>query len=437
MIPRYTLPEMGKIWSESNSFDVWLKIEIAVCEAWRRLGLISAEDIAKIRQAKFDIKLYEKAFQETRHDIVSFVRAVNASLGDEGRWIHYGLTSNDIKDTALSIQTVGSCSIILADLRRLQKALAKRAIEFKDLPCVGRSHGIHAEPMSFGLKFALWFSDMERNIERLNATKERAAICKISGPVGTYATIPPEVEQFTAQKLNLKPASLATQVIQRDIHAEYILTLALIAASVEKIATELRHLQRSEVGEVYEPFNKKGYVSKGSSSMPHKRNPELSERVCGLARLIRGNAMVSLENVALWHERDISHSSAERITLPDSSKALNYILNLMIGIIDNLEVDERRVKANLDLAQGVIFSPRIMLELIAADLSRNEAYDLVQTTALQAQRDGGDFKELIKAHPTVKKLLPRSKLDELFDCGWYLRYAERQLKSVGILPDER
>ncbi|MCH8911107.1 MAG: adenylosuccinate lyase, partial [Chloroflexi bacterium] len=342
MIPRYSRPEMSGIWSEDKSFDLWLKVEIAAAQAWTDRGVIPEADMTKIRNARFDRSAYDRWFEETRHDIVSFTRAVSDSLGPEGRWVHHGLTSNDVKDTALSMQLTQSCDLLDRGLVALLNALRVRAIEFKDTPCIGRSHGIHAEPMSFGMKLALWFAEMKRNRERLAATRTRVAVGMLSGPVGTFASVPPEIEESVCRQLDLSPAEVSNQVIQRDRHAEYVQVLALVAATLEKMATEIRGLQRTEIREVEEPFGKPGYVTKGSSAMPHKRNPELSERICGLARLIRGHSITALENVALWHERDISHSSAERMILPDSSLALDYIMDLMTGIISNMVVHPDR-----------------------------------------------------------------------------------------------
>ncbi|MQG37797.1 MAG: adenylosuccinate lyase [SAR202 cluster bacterium] len=432
MIPRYSRPEMNAIWTEDNSFDLWLKVEIAASEAWTEQGVVPQQDMVKIRDAKFDRSIYDKWFEETKHDIVSFTRAVSESLGVEGRWIHHGLTSNDVKDTALSLQLVQSCDLVDRGLIGLLNALRKRAIEFKGTPCIGRSHGIHAEPMSFGLKLALWFGEIKRHRERLVGVRSRVAVGMLSGPVGTFASVPPSIEESVCRQLGLNPAEVSNQVIQRDRHAEYVQFLALIAATLEKIATEIRGLQRTEVREIEEPFGQPGYVTKGSSSMPHKRNPELSERICGLARLIRGNSITALENVALWHERDISHSSAERMILPDASLGLDYMLSLMTGIIEDMVVYPDRMMKNLESTRGLVFSPRVMLLLVEQGLDRTDAYDAVQRNSMKSWEDQLDFRELIKTDPVVSTKVSTHDIDELFDYSFYLAHVDHIYKRVGI-----
>ena len=432
MIPRYSRPEMNAIWTEDNSFDLWLKVEIAASEAWTEQGVVPQQDMVKIRDAKFDRSIYDKWFEETKHDIVSFTRAVSESLGVEGRWIHHGLTSNDVKDTALSLQLVQSCDLVDRGLIGLLNALRKRAIEFKGTPCIGRSHGIHAEPMSFGLKLALWFGEIKRHRDRLLGVRSRVAVGMLSGPVGTFASVPPSIEESVCRQLGLNPAEVSNQVIQRDRHAEYVQLLALIAATLEKIATEIRGLQRTEVREIEEPFGQPGYVTKGSSSMPHKRNPELSERICGLARLIRGNSITALENVALWHERDISHSSAERMILPDASLGLDYMLSLMTGIIEDMVVYPDRMMQNLESTRGLVFSPRVMLQLIEQGLDRTEAYDAVQRNSMKSWEAQLDFRELIKTDPVVSTKVSPHDLDDLFDYSFYLAHVDHIYKRVGI-----
>ena len=432
MIPRYSRPEMNAIWTEDNSFDLWLMVEIAACEAWTEQGVVPEQDMVKIRDAKFDRSIYDKWFEETKHDIVSFTRAVGESLGVEGRWIHHGLTSNDVKDTALSLQLVQSCDLLDRGVVGLLNALDKRAIEFKETPCIGRSHGIHAEPMSFGLKLALWFGEIKRHRDRLVGVRSRVAVGMLSGPVGTFASVPPSIEESVCRQLGLNPAEVSNQVIQRDRHAEYLQLLALIAATLEKIATEIRGLQRTEVREIEEPFGQPGYVTKGSSSMPHKRNPELSERICGLARLIRGNSITALENVALWHERDISHSSAERMILPDASLGLDYMLSLMTGIIGDMVVYPDRMMQNLELTRGLVFSPRVMLLLIEEGLDRTDAYDAVQRNSMKSWEAQLDFRELIKTDPVVSTKVSPDDLDDLFDYSFYLAHVDHIYKRVGI-----
>ena len=423
---------MSRIWSEDHQFDLWLKVEIAACEAWMKLGVIDDDDMAKIREAKFSRAEYDRQYEETRHDLVSFTRAVATSLGDEGRWVHHGLTSNDVKDTALAMQMSDSTGLLISGIDALMSALATRAIEFKHTLCMGRSHGIHAEPMSFGLKLALWWSEMRRNRERAQAMRKRVSVGMLSGPVGTFAGIPIEIEQYVCAQLGLQPAEVSNQIIQRDRHAEYLQVLALIAATLDKMATEIRALQRTEVGEVEEPFGRPGYVSKGSSSMPHKRNPELSERICGLSRVIRSNSMVGLENVALWHERDISHSSAERVVLADSSLALDYILDLMTGIIANMTVKPDRMRRNMEMTHGLVFSPRVMLALVEAGVERGEAYDAVQRSAMQALDQEAEFETLIRRDDIVNRHLDDEALGQLFDYGYFVEQVDAIFDRLGI-----
>ena len=423
---------MSRIWSEDHQFDLWLRVEIAACEAWSQLGVINDADMRKIRSAKFSREEYDRQFDETRHDLVSFTRAVATSLGEEGRWIHHGLTSNDVKDTALAMQMSDATTLLIDGIDALMSALAERAVEFKHTLCMGRSHGIHAEPMSFGLKLALWWSEMRRNRARAVAMKERVSVGMLSGPVGTFAGIPIEIEEHVCAQLGLQPAEVSNQVIQRDRHAEYLQVLALTAATLDKIATEIRSLQRTEIGEVEEPFGRPGYVSKGSSSMPHKRNPELSERICGLARVIRSNSIVGLENVALWHERDISHSSAERVVLADSSLALDYILDLMTGIIANMTVKPDRMRRNIDLTHGLVFSPRVMLALVEAGVERGSAYDVVQSAAMQALDQETDFHAIVRDDRSVTQHLDNATLANLFDYNYFIAQINPVFARLGI-----
>ncbi|MEX0761664.1 MAG: adenylosuccinate lyase [Dehalococcoidia bacterium] len=432
MIDRYSRPAMKRVWSEENSFELWLKVEIAAAQAWSELGVVPQQDMDLIRGAKFDRVAYDRWFDETKHDLISFTRAVSETLGPESRWIHHGLTSNDVKDTALSLQMTEAVDLIDAGVVRLMESLQRRAEEFKDTPCIGRSHGIHAEPMSFGLKLALWWEEMRRNRERLEGTRKRVAVGMLSGPVGTYAGIPPEIEESVCRQLGLTPAPVSNQVIQRDRHAEYVQTLALVGASLEKIATEIRGLQRTEVREAEEPFGKPGFVTKGSSSMPHKRNPELSERICGLARLVRGYSVTALENVALWHERDISHSSAERMTLPDSSLAIDYMLDLCAGIISDMAVYPDRMMTNLEMTKGLVFSPRVMLALVEAGMARRDAYDAVQRNAMHSWETGCDFRELVANDPQITEHIGPGRLNELFDYGFFLRHVDYTFARLGF-----
>ena len=436
MIARYSRPEMSGIWSEDNSFDLWLKVEISASQAWTDQGVVPKSDMAKIRNAKFDRAAYDRLFEETKHDLVSFTQAMGESLGPERRWVHHGLTSNDVKDTALSMQLAQSCDLLDRVIVDLLNALRIRAIEFKHTPCIGRSHGIHAEPMSFGMKLALWFVEMKRNRARLAAARTRVAVGMLSGPVGTFASIPPVIEESVCEQLGLAPAEVSNQVIQRDRHAEYVQVLALVAATLEKIATEIRSLQRTEIREVEEPFGKPGYVTKGSSSMPHKRNPELTERICGLARLVRGHSVTALENVALWHERDISHSSAERMILPDASLALDYIMSLMTGIISDMVVHPDQMMRNLETTRGLVFSPRVMLLLVEKGVERTNAYDAVQRCSMRSWDEELDFRELIKTDPAVASKVSPRDLNDLFDYGFYLGHVDRIFERAGISETE-
>jgi len=423
---------MNAIWSEDNAFDLWLQVEIAASQAWTDQGIVPVEDMAKIRHATFDRNAYDRWFCETKHDIVSFTRAVGESLGEEKRWVHHGLTSNDVKDTALSMQLTQSCDLLDNGVVELLNALQSQAIKYKNTPCIGRSHGIHAEPMSFGMKLALWFAEMKRNRERLAGARKRVAVGMLSGPVGTFASVPPVIEESVCEQLNLSPAEISNQVIQRDRHAEFIQVLSLIAATLDKMATEIRGLQRTEVREVEEPFGKPGYVTKGSSSMPHKRNPELSERICGLARLIRGHSITALENVALWHERDISHSSAERMILPDSSLGVDYMISLMTGIISDMVVHEDRMMQNLESTRGLVFSPRVMLLLVEQGVDRDAAYDAVQRNSMRSWDEELDFRDLIKTDPVVSEKVLVEAIDDLFDYNFYLGHVDHIYGRVGI-----
>lgn len=431
MIPRYSRKKISQIWSDENMYNYWLDVEIATCEAWNELGIIPDSDLSKIKNIKFNINTYEKYFNETKHDIVSFVRSISEGLGDESRWIHHGITSNDVKDTALSLQLIESIDHIIDGINQLMKSLKTKAIEEINTPIMGRSHGMHAEPMSFGSKLGIFWDELKRHTERLKQTKERSAICMISGPVGSFATVSPELEKIVSKKLSLRPAIITNQVIQRDIHGEYSQNLALLASSLEKLAIEIRHLQRSELDEAREPFGKKGFVTKGSSSMPHKRNPELSERICGLARVIRSNSLTAMENIPLWHERDISHSSAERVILPDSSIATDYILFLSDEIISGLEINREKMLQNLEDAKGLIFSPRIMLKLVESGLEKNNAYDLVQSLSMEVLEGNIPLKDLCLKNEVVSSLISKEELNEIFDYDFYLRFTEDQFKGLG------
>lgn len=414
MIERYTRPEMGKIWEDEFKYSTWLKIEILACEARAEMGEIPKEDLEIIKsKSNFDVKRILEIEEETKHDVIAFLTNVAEYVGPESRHIHYGMTSSDILDTTLSYQMKAAGEILLNDLEKLKISLKKKAFEYKKTVCVGRSHGIHAEPTTFGLKFALWYEETKRNILRLKAAIETISVGQISGAVGTFDHLSPKVEEYVCAKMGLKPAPVSTQVIQRDRHAEYLSTLAIIGATLEKISIEIRHLQRTEVLEAEEFFSK---GQKGSSAMPHKRNPIVSERVTGLARLLRGNATAALENVALWHERDISHSSVERIIVPDSTIILNYMLNLMINLIDNLLIYPENAIENLNKTRGLIFSQKVLLALVEKGATREDAYKLVQTSAMKVWQDKSTNleNELIIAEE-IKKYLTTVEIKNIFN----------------------
>ena len=429
MIDRYARPKMKQVWSEENRYETWLMVELAVCEAWAEMAVIPQEDMAKLRGIRHNLERLNEIFQRTRHDMTAFTRSITESLGEEGRWIHLGLTSSDVIDTAQSLQLVQAADLLLEEADALREVLRDRALEFKDTLMMGRTHGIHAEPTTFGLKLALWWEEMNRQRHRLEAARSQVAVGKISGAVGTHATVPPDVEARVCAHLGIEAALVSSQIIQRDRYAHFVSTLALIAASLEKFATEVRHLQRTEVREVEEPF---GEGQTGSSAMPHKRNPELSERVCGLARLIRGHSVTALENVALWHERDISHSSAERIILPDSCMALDYILSLFTQIMQGLRVYPERMRQNLDSTRGVVLSQRVLLALIEKGLSRERAYEIVQGCSMRSWDEEADFRQLLRDEPEVTAQLPSAELEKLFDYAYYTRYVDETFQRAGL-----
>ncbi len=431
MIPRYTRPEMAAIWTEENKFKAWLKVEILACEAWAELGVIPKEDVEKLwKNASFDVNRIYEIEQETRHDVVAFTRAVSETIeGDEKKWIHYGLTSTDVVDTALSYLLLQANEIIEQDLVRFVDILKEKAQEHKYTVMMGRTHGVHAEPTTFGLKMALWYEEMKRNLERFRRVKETIAYGKISGAVGTYANIDPFVEEYVCKKLGLKPAPISTQTLQRDRHAEYMATLALIATSIDKFAVEVRGLQKSETREVEEAFAK---GQKGSSAMPHKRNPIGSENMSGLARVIRGHMISAYENVPLWHERDISHSSVERVILPDATQLINYMLNRFGNIVKNLTVFPDNMKRNMERTYGLIYSQRVLLKLIDKGLSREEAYDTVQPRAMQAWEEQRPFRELIESDEKVKAMLTAEEIEDCFDYSWHLKHVDTIFERLGL-----
>ena len=429
MIERYSRPQMKRVWSDENKFNKWLEVEIAACEAWAELGIIPREAVPKIKLARLNLKRMEEILKETHHDMTAFLGAVAESLGEESRFIHLGLTSSDIIDTALSLQMIEAAEILTQDIKELNSALAEKALKHKYTPMIGRTHGVHAEPISFGLKLALWIEEMNRNRLRLNEAKKAVAVGKISGAVGTYATLAPEVEEKACAKLGLVPAPVSNQILQRDRHAQFVTTIAIIASSLEKFATEIRGLQRTETREVEEPFEA---GQTGSSAMPHKRNPELCERICGISRLVRGYAQTSMENIALWHERDISHSSTERIILPDSCLIVDYSLALFSSVMKGLQVYPRRMKRNMELTKGLIFSQRVMLALIDKGLSRQKAYQLVQRNAMKSWQGNKNFLSLLKADLEVTASLPTGELEALFDYQYYLRYVDDIFHRLGL-----
>jgi adenylosuccinate lyase len=429
MIERYSRPAMERVWSDENKFARWLDVEIAACEAWAELGVVPRKAIPKIKMARVDLKRMSEILRETHHDMTAFLGAVSESLGPESRFIHLGMTSSDVMDTALSLQLVEAVELIDDDIKELIAVLAEKAIKYKYTPITGRTHGVHAEPMSFGLKLALWVDEMNRNRQRLREALREIAVGKISGAVGTYATLSPQLEEKACARLGLIPAPVSNQVLQRDRHARFVTTLAIIASSLEKFATEIRGLQRTEVREAEEPFSA---GQTGSSAMPHKRNPELCERVCGLARLVRGYSLTAMENVALWHERDISHSSAERIILPDACLVVDYILDIFTGVISGLQVYPQRMKKNMDITKGLLFSQRVLLALIDKGLGRQEAYKLVQRNAMKSWRGNRRFLSLLKADPEIIAVLPADELESLFDYQYYLRYVDEIFKRLGL-----
>ena len=421
MIERYSRAEMKKVWSDEAKFDKWLKVEVAVCEAWAELGVIPKDAIPKIRKARFNSKRYAETLKRTHHDVTAFLGTVSESLGEESRYIHFGLTSSDIMDTALSLQLVEASGILAKDIKEIIAILKKQAVAHKYTIMIGRTHGVHAEPTTFGLKLALWVEEMKRNEKRLAEARRVIAVGKISGAVGTYATVTPEVERIACAKLGLEPAPISSQVLQRDRHAQFVTTLAIIASSLEKFATEIRGLQKTETLEVEEPFEE---GQTGSSAMPHKRNPELCERICGLARLVRGHAITSMENIALWHERDISHSSNERITLPDSCLVLNYMCHLFKYIAKDMRVYPEHMERNLGVTKGLIFSQRVMLALVDKGLSRQSAYSIVQRNATKSWKDEVSFLDLISKDSEVTKHLSKKDLEGIFDYQYFIRHVD-------------
>jgi adenylosuccinate lyase len=422
MIPRYSRPEMARIWSDENRFGTWLKVEIAASEVLAEQGVVPAEALAVIKQkARFDVARIDAIEREVQHDVIAFVSNVAENVGPEGRWIHYGLTSSDVVDTALSILIRDACDLIREDLDTLMAAVKRRALEHKHTPMIGRTHGVHAEPMTFGLKLALWFAEVQRDIERIRRARQTINVGKLSGAVGTFAHLPPSIEADVCARLGLEPAPVASQVVQRDRHAELLSAIAIAGASLETFALEIRGLQKTEIGEVEEPFAK---GQKGSSAMPHKRNPIGCEQICGLARLLRGHATAALENVALWHERDISHSSVERVILPDSFIALDHMLRRFTRIVRGMVVYPERMLENLNRSRGVVFSGTVLLELAKKGVSREQAYEWVQRNAMRSFAEHRDFKPLLAADPDVSRTLTPAEIARAFDLAEQLKHVD-------------
>jgi len=430
MIKRYSREEMAKIWELQNRFQCMLDVEIAACKAMNEIGIIPDEDMKNIdEKADFDVERISEIEETTKHDVIAFLTNIAEYVGDSARWIHFGMTSSDVLDTATSIQLKQAGELILRDLEKFSEVLKMKAREFKHTICIGRSHGIHAEPTSFGLKFALWFDEMQRNIYRMKNAIKTISVGQISGAVGNYAHLSPEIETIACQYLDLAPVNISTQIIQRDRISEFLNTLAIIGSTIEKIALEIRHLQRTEVREVEENFSK---GQKGSSAMPHKRNPILTEQMCGLSRLLRTNALAANENNALWHERDISHSSVERIILPDSTILMNYMLNKMIPLIDNLLIYPENMKKNLELTNGLVFSQVILLELTKKNVSRDKSYEIVQRNAMTCWETKRPFIELILEDPEIKEYLSEQEIEDIFSYDRYIENVDYIYNRIGI-----
>jgi adenylosuccinate lyase len=430
MIERYTLPEIGRIWSDENKFSIWLQIEIFACEANSKLGIVPVESLKAIKKkARFDIDGINKLEEKIKHDVIAFLTNVGLHVGKDSRYIHYGMTSSDVLDTSFSVQMKQAGNLILEKLKELTKIVARQARKYKYLNMVGRTHGVHAEPITLGLKFALWYDELNRCIERLNTAVRIISVGKISGAVGTFEHLNPKVEQYVCRNLGLTPDRISTQIIQRDRHAQYMVALALIGSSLDKFATEIRHLQKTEVLELEEPFTK---GQKGSSAMPHKRNPVICERISGLARVLRGNALTAMENINLWHERDISHSSAERLIVPDSTMLLYYMLVKFIEVMHRIQVNKDNISRNLNLTNGLISSQRVLLKLIEKGMGREEAYSIVQDNAMKSWRKGQDFKQLISSDKQIQGLLSESEIGVLFELKTGRRNIDFIFRRVGL-----
>ncbi|MBA2284344.1 MAG: adenylosuccinate lyase [Ktedonobacteraceae bacterium] len=436
MIERYSLPEMAAIWSASHKTDAWLRVELLVCEGWTREGAIPPEALEKIRHASYNLQRMQEIERETHHDVISFLRSIQEQLGPEGRFIHLGLTSSDVLDTGLAAQLKEAGILLVQSLKQLIHTVEQEAVRYKYTLMAGRTHGIHAEPTTFGLKLALWVDELRRGQQRLAAALAQVAVGKISGAVGTHATVPPRIEEFVCEQMGLGVAPISSQIVQRDRHAHFLTTLALLGSSLEKMAQEIRHLQRTELSEVFEPF---GTGQQGSSAMPHKRNPELCERICGLARVLRGFALTAMENVALWHERDISHSSAERIIIPDACVLLHYMLHIFNNVMSGLQVDAERMLTNLNMAGGLVFSQRVLLALVEKGVGRQEAYKMVQRNAQKVWAmaskgpiQGPAFLDVLSRDQEVRHYLSRAELAELTNTDYYVRYIDTAFARLGL-----
>lgn len=430
MIERYSLPRMTAVWSEENRFRSMLDVEIFACEALTKLGKIPKSSLFQIqKRARFDVARIKEIERETNHDVIAFIRNISEYIGEDAKYVHMGLTSSDVLDTALSAQMKEACDILIDDVKKLLRILARKARRHKKTLMIGRTHSVHAEPMTFGLKMALYYDETRRNLERLRRSREIISVGKISGAVGTYANIDPFVESYTCKKLGLKPALISTQILQRDRHAEFLTAIAITGTSLEKFATEFRNLQHTEIGEVEEYFSA---TQKGSSAMPHKKNPILCERIAGLARILRANSIAAMEDIVLWHERDISHSSAERVILPDSTILLDYMLNKFMDLVNHLVVNEERMKENLNKSGGVVFSGRLLLELVNKGLTRNEAYDKVQKVAFTAKKENIGFREALVSDDGIRSILNEREIEDVFDLKYHLKNVDRIFRKVGI-----
>ena len=430
MIPKYSRPEMADIWSDKGKYDRWLQVEIAVCDAWAERGDIPTEAAEKIRGARYNLDDFNRYLKEIHHDVISFLRSVADSLGEESRFVHMGLTSYDVVDTALGMQLRDASDILLRDLQALTAVVEEKARRYKDTLMIGRTHGVHAEPITFGLKLAGWVDELRRNARRLADARAEVAIGKVSGAVGSHATVPPEIEEKVCARLGLGIEPISTQIVQRDRHARFVTTLAILASSLEKFATEIRHLQRTEVLEVEEPFEE---GQAGSSAMPHKRNPEKCERVCGLARVVRGYSVTALENVSLWHERDLTDSAPERIILPDACLVVDYILDLFTYVIRGLQVYPERMRENLELTQGLVFTSRALVALVNKGLSREKAYKLIQSCSMRAWKERVPLRGLLEGDAEVSNLLSAAELDAIFDYSVYTKYVDDSFRRIDLL----